>query len=146
MGLGINYLYLLSTFSTIVKKNNLTDLSEFIFPAAVIEIDKLKIIFGNFCNRSVNTKENYLVLLTKFFIWRERCAKRLPNFIGLKIYIETHLKDLCLNSKFSGKYNKFCRYWGGVPDVFNVVLNDACFANSAVTQHHDFQNVVFLSD
>ena len=77
-----------------------TDLSEFIFPAAVIEVEKLKIIFGNFSNRKINTKENYLILLTKFYIWRERCAKRLPNFIGLKIYIETCLKDLCLNSKF----------------------------------------------
>lgn len=101
-----------------------TELRDFVFPAAIIEISKVSILFGNIGSRQINTKENYLILLSKFYIWRERCAKRSPNFLGLKIYIESHLKNLCLNAKFGGKYIQYCNFWEAVSDIFDVAISD----------------------
>ena len=100
------------------------DLNDLLVPAAFIDMTKHKILFGNSTDK-INTKENFLVLYTKFYIWRERCAGRIINFNGLKKYLSIQIKDMYVKAKIKGKFFEFQELWDTLLLTFGINFTDA---------------------
>lgn len=106
------------------------ELQAFLIPAAVLNITKIKILFGDNLG-GFNTKENYLTLLTKWFIWRERCAKRTPNFNSLRTYLNIYIKNSHISAKLHGQSDAFYNFWGAVLDALDTNITE--LENAAIS-------------
>ena len=68
---------------------------------------------------------NLIVLFTKFYIWRERCAGRIANFNGLKKYLSIQIKDMYVKAKIKGNFLEFQELWETLVLTFGINFTEA---------------------
>ena len=100
----------------LIKKNS-THCDKFVFT-------KQLVLFGTVENVLTDKVIDFILLITKFYIYRCTLQDKLPNLNGFCPYFEMQYLDELYMSKMAGRYEKFTRNWIMYQDLFHYIENE----------------------
>lgn len=123
----------------IVKQlwTKLIDFIESLAPTSIVSVlswDDQDILFNSVHPRA-NCVVNFLVLITKQFIYRQRCLLEPINFLHLKYYINEIQKTEFYIAKLRGKLQGHYKKWSQLDETIEVSNNEYIIQNQYIMNY-----------